>query len=285
MTEVRSGDRLLSVRHVAVRYGDAVTALRDVSVDVRPGGIVAVLGSNGAGKSTLLRAISGVLARQAGRMTGGEIWFDDARVDGLGAERRVKSGIVQVPEGRRIFQRLTVEENLRVGRYGRKGKRDGDLDRVYGLFPVLGERRGRTAGLLSGGEQQMLAIGRALMAEPRLLLLDEPSLGLAPKIIDRIVDLLREIHRQGTAMLIVEQNAAVALELADYAYVLAVGEVAMAGPAARLRGDDRVRRLYLGGEAEQDPGGAPRPEAGAGPGEVYAEHTASNAGPMRGDAP
>ncbi|RBQ15903.1 ABC transporter ATP-binding protein [Spongiactinospora rosea] len=253
MTTPGTDGPLLSVRGLGVRYGDAVTALRDVSVDVPQGGIVAVLGSNGAGKSTLLRAISGVLTRQAGRMTGGEIRFAGERIDGVGAERRVKSGIVQVPEGRRVFAHLTVQENLRAGRYGNpKGKRPGDLERVYDLFPVLGERRRQAAGLLSGGEQQMLAIGRALMAEPRLLLLDEPSLGLAPKIIDRIVDLLREIHGQGTAMLVVEQNAAVALELAEHAYVLAVGEVAIEGPAERLRGDDRVRRLYLGGEPDEE---------------------------------
>ncbi|MGH8894321.1 MAG: ABC transporter ATP-binding protein, partial [Actinomycetes bacterium] len=216
--------------------------------EVPQGGVVAVLGSNGAGKTTLLRAVSGVLDRHLGQVVGGSIQFAGTSIDRQAADRRVKAGIVQVPEGRRVFAELTVEENLRVGRFGRRRRRaDGDgIDRIYSLFPVLSDRRGQHAGLLSGGEQQMLAIGRALMSSPTLLMLDEPSLGLAPRIIERIVELLQEIHGQGTAMLLVEQNAAVALDLAEHAYVLNVGRVALAGPAAELRQSDEVRRLYLG---------------------------------------
>ncbi|MGH3383150.1 MAG: ABC transporter ATP-binding protein [Nocardioidaceae bacterium] len=241
-----AGAPLLRVRDLGVRYGEAVSALTGVSVDVPSGGIVAVLGSNGAGKSTLLRAVSGILARHSGRVVSGTVEFAGTAIDRQPADRRVKQGIVQVPEGRRIFGELTVQENLRVGGLSKKRRGDGELERVFALFPALAKRRTRRAALLSGGEQQMLAIGRGLMASPRLLLLDEPSLGLAPQIVEQIVDLLRDINQDGTSLLLVEQNAAVALELADYAYVLTVGRVALDGPAAELRRSDEVRRLYLG---------------------------------------
>ncbi|MGH3367295.1 MAG: ABC transporter ATP-binding protein [Nocardioidaceae bacterium] len=250
---------LLRVEGLDVRYGEAVTALTGVSIEVPRGGVVAVLGSNGAGKTTLLRAVSGVLDRHLGHVVGGGIQFGGASIDRHAADRRVKAGIVQVPEGRRVFGELTVEENLRVGRFGRRQRRAGGegLDRVYSLFPVLANRRSQHAGLLSGGEQQMLAIGRGLMSSPTLLMLDEPSLGLAPRIIERIVELLKEVHQQGTAMLLVEQNASVALDLAEHAYVLSVGRVALAGPAAELRQSDDVRRLYLGEIEESSARGAP----------------------------
>jgi len=240
-------DPLLSVRDLTVRYGAAVTALDNVSLDVAPGSITAVLGGNGAGKTTLMRAISGTLSRHTGSVLGGDIRFAGTSLLPLATEKRTKAGVVQVPEGRRVFGRLTVTENLRVGRFGSTGgSRAGDLDHVFELFPALAERRKQRAALLSGGEQQMLAIGRALMASPKLLLLDEPTLGLAPLIIDQIVELLGRIRDEGTTLLLVEQNAGVALDLADTAYVFTIGTVALSGPAEALRSDDRVRRLYLG---------------------------------------
>ncbi len=251
---------LLRVGGLGVDYGRAVTALTDVSLEVPRGGIVAVLGSNGAGKTTLLRAISGTLDRHRGRIRSGTIEVSGKSVDRQGADRRVKAGVVQVPEGRRIFADLTVQENLRAGRFAHRARRShGDLDRVFSLFPALADRRRQRAGLLSGGDQQMLAIGRGLMGSPKLLMLDEPSLGLAPRIIEQIMTLLREIGQQGTSLLLVEQNAAVALDIADHAYVLNVGRVALSGSAATLRRDDRVRRLYLG-ELEEPDGGDDDPE-------------------------
>lgn len=241
-------DPLLSVRDLTVRYGAAVTALDDISLDVAAGSITAVLGGNGAGKTTLMRAISGTLSRHTGAVLGGDIRLAGRSLLPLAPERRTKAGVVQVPEGRRVFGRLTVTENLRVGRFGSNSRASSgeDLDHVFELFPALAQRRKQRAALLSGGEQQMLAIGRALMATPKLLLLDEPTLGLAPLIIDQIGELLRRIRDEGTTLLLVEQNAGVALDLADTAYVFTVGTVALSGPAEVLRDDDRVRRLYLG---------------------------------------
>ncbi|HWH26678.1 MAG TPA: ABC transporter ATP-binding protein [Pseudolysinimonas sp.] len=245
----RPADPFLSVRNITVRYGTAITALTDVSVDVSPGSITAVLGGNGAGKSTLMRAISGNLSRHSGAILGGDILLEGESLLGVSPERRAKAGVVQVPEGRRIFGRLTVTENLRVGRFGNPaGRTANDLERIFTLFPALAGKRRQRGALLSGGEQQMLAIGRALMAEPRVLLLDEPTLGLAPLIIDQIADLLDRIRSEGTTILLVEQNVGVALDLADTAYVFSTGTVALSGTAAELRNDDRVRSLYLGGE-------------------------------------
>jgi ABC-type branched-subunit amino acid transport system ATPase component len=241
------GPALLEVKDLAVSYG-GVRALRGLSLAVPAGGIVAVLGSNGAGKTTLLRAISGTLALQRGTIDGGAIELDGRTLAGRDPAAIVHAGVVQVPEGRRIFGDLTVEENLRAGAWGRtqrRGRNDA-YARVYDLFPRLGERRRQRAGLLSGGEQQMLAIGRALMSEPRLLLLDEPSLGLAPQLVERIGATVQAINRQGTAVVLVEQNAAMALEVADRAIVLEVGEVAVQGSAADLAHSDDVRERYLG---------------------------------------
>ncbi|HEV2778706.1 MAG TPA: ATP-binding cassette domain-containing protein [Actinophytocola sp.] len=238
---------LLRVRDLDVSYARAVRALRGVSLEVPHGAVVAVLGGNGAGKSTLLRAISGTLPFAGGAIDGGSVELDGRRLDRMDPAAVVRAGVVQVPEGRQVFGELTVEENLRAGGLAVARRARGPArDRVYELFPVLAERAGQRAGLLSGGEQQLLAIGRALMAAPRVLLLDEPSLGLAPRMVERIGAVIAEIHRQGTAVLLVEQNAALALDLADVAYVLEVGRVALHGPAARLAATDEVRDRYLG---------------------------------------
>ncbi|MBB2912978.1 branched-chain amino acid transport system ATP-binding protein [Streptosporangium becharense] len=245
----------LIVRDLAVSYGP-VAALRGVSLEVPRGSIVTVLGGNGAGKSTLLRAVSGTLGFHRGGVTAGEVRFDGARLSGTAASSVVAAGVVQVPEGRRVFARMTVEENLRAGALGARDRRAAaeSRDRVLTLFPVLAERARQRAGLLSGGEQQMLAIGRALMARPRMLLLDEPTLGLAPMMAARIAETVREINGQGTTVLLVEQNAAMALSLASHAYVLEVGEVVLSGPAGELAASDEVRRRYLGVEDDGDDG-------------------------------
>jgi branched-chain amino acid transport system ATP-binding protein len=243
-----AGDEaLLRVRDLHVTYAGALPALRGVSLDVPRVGIVAVLGANGAGKSTLLRAISGTLRFVGGRLEAGSVEFGGRRIDGLDPGDIARAGVVQVPEGRQVFEDLSVEQNLRAAGLAipRRARREA-RDRVFELFPLLRERAAQRAGLLSGGEQQLLAIGRALMRSPRVLLLDEPSLGLAPRIVDRIGEVVDEIHRQGTAVVLVEQDAAMALRLADVAYVLEVGRVAMSGPAARLAETDEVRRRYLG---------------------------------------
>ncbi|MCW2656823.1 MAG: transporter related protein [Jatrophihabitans sp.] len=256
---------LLDVRDLAVRYGRAVEALRGVSLEVAEGGIVAVLGNNGAGKSTLLRTISGTCRLSGAVVERGAVTFAGRKLIGVDPGRIVGSGVVQVPEGRRIFGRLTVEENLRAGamRQPDRVKRANSRDRVFELFPVLAQRRRQRAGLLSGGEQQMLAIGRGLMASPRLLLLDEPSLGLAPLIVGQIADVIAEINQQGTSVLLVEQNAEMALDLATFAYVLELGRVSLSGTVDELRRTDQVKRLYLGGGApELDTGDHERPTLG-----------------------
>jgi branched-chain amino acid transport system ATP-binding protein len=234
---------LLSLRDVEAAYGP-VEALRGVSIDVPSGSIVAVLGANGAGKSSTLRAISGLL-----RPARGHIEFDGRRIDRLAPEKIVQFGVSQVPEGRQIFSEMTVMENLRLGAYTR---REGsgvkaDLDRVFSYFPVLGGRRKQQAGLLSGGEQQMLAIGRALMARPRLLLLDELSLGLAPLLVRDIFRIVKAINEaEGLTILLVEQDAKAALDIAERGYVLETGRVVLEDSAARLRENEAVRRSYLG---------------------------------------
>ncbi|UGQ14322.1 ABC transporter ATP-binding protein [Yinghuangia sp. ASG 101] len=259
------GDGALVVDRLHVAYGRSVQALRGVSVTVPASGIVTVLGSNGAGKSTLLRAVSGTLFLHHGTLEKGSITYGGRKLNGRDSVAAVRAGIVQVPEGRRVFAGLSVAENLTAGLLGTGGRRSRRArqarERVLELFPVLAERERQHAGLLSGGEQQMLAMGRALMAGPRLLLLDEPSLGLAPKMVGVIASVVREIARQGTAVLLVEQNAAVALDLADTAYVLDVGEVRLTGDASELARTDEVRRLYLG-VADEEPGGAPGAVAG-----------------------
>ncbi|HEX6678245.1 MAG TPA: ATP-binding cassette domain-containing protein [Actinomycetes bacterium] len=235
------------MRDLDVSYGGAVRALRGVSLSVPDGAIVAVLGNNGAGKSTLLRAVSGTLPFHGGAVDGGSVEFAGRRLDGMDPAAVVRAGVVQVPEGRQVFGGLTVEENLRAGGLPSPHKARAQAQaRVLGLFPVLRRLRRQRAGLLSGGEQQVLAIGRALMAAPKLLLLDEPSLGLAPRVVERIGEAIVEINRRGTAIVLVEQNAALALELAGEAYVLEVGRVALYGPSAMLAATDAVRDRYLG---------------------------------------
>jgi branched-chain amino acid transport system ATP-binding protein len=231
---------LLQVEDLRVAYG-GIEALRGISFDVDEGEIVTLLGANGAGKTTTLRTVSGLLKPKAGAIS-----FDGQRIDGTPPHVMVRIGIGHVPEGRRIFARMTVRENLLMGAYHRRDDLGADLDRVLELFPVLRERESQHGGTLSGGEQQMLAIGRALMGRPRLLLLDEPSMGLAPMIVARIFDIIREINQQGTTVLLVEQNAAQALRLATRGYVLETGEVVMTDAAAALLADDRVREAYLG---------------------------------------
>ncbi|MDN5930841.1 MAG: ABC transporter ATP-binding protein [Pseudonocardia sp.] len=245
---------MLSARGLSVRYGRSVQALTDVSLEVPADGVLAVLGSNGAGKSTLLRAVSGTLGLHRGAVSGGEVHFDGTRIDRLDPALIVRAGVVAVPEGRQVFARMTVEENLRAGGLGARSaeSRTAARERIGRLFPVLGERATQRAGLLSGGEQQMLAIGRALMSDPKLLLLDEPSLGLAPQMVGRIAGIIREIHDEGTAVVLVEQNATMALQVADHAVVLEVGRVALSGPAAELAASDEVQHLYLGGHAESE---------------------------------
>ncbi|MFC9330673.1 ABC transporter ATP-binding protein [Kitasatospora sp. NPDC057015] len=257
----------LGIEDLHVVYGRAVEALRGVSLEVPAGRIVALLGSNGAGKSTLLRAVSGTLGLRGGAVVRGTIRLGGRALTGDPA-LAVRAGVVQVPEGRRVFAGLTVEENLRAGGLGRgrlgAAARRQAYERVFELLPVLAERRRQRAGLMSGGEQQMLAIGRALMAGPGVLLLDEPSLGLAPRMVRQIGSIVREINRQGTSVLLVEQNAAMALAVADRASVLENGRVRLEGPAAELAAGEEVRRLYLGSaEAAADaldPG-----EVGTGP--------------------
>jgi len=248
----RGQDRVLKVSELSVRYGRSVRALEGVSFEVASDGVLAVLGGNGAGKSTLLRAVSGTLPLHRGSITYGEITFDGLRIDHRPAADIVRAGVVAVPEGRQVFARMSVEDNLRAGGLGARdaSARARARDRVRELFPVLGQRASQQAGLLSGGEQQMLAIARALMSSPRLLLLDEPSLGLAPQLVGRIGAIIREIHEQGTAVVVVEQNATMALQVADHAVALEVGRVALSGPAAELARSDQVQLLYLGGHAE-----------------------------------
>jgi branched-chain amino acid transport system ATP-binding protein len=233
---------LLELRGVDVSYGD-LPALREVSLTVEDGEILSVVGANGAGKTTMLRTISGLLHPRAG-----EILLENARMDRLPCHAVVARGVVQVPEGRKIFPSLTVLENLELGSYTPRAKaeRRKSLDRVFALFPILGERRRQSAGTLSGGQQQMLAIGRALMALPRILMLDEPSLGLAPLVVQEIFAIIAEINRAGTTILLVEQNTRQALALAQRGYVLENGRVVLVGRGRELLDNDHVRRAYLG---------------------------------------
>ncbi len=242
----------LSVANLEVVYSDVVLVLRGVSLSVPTGQIVALLGANGAGKTTLLRAITGLLDIHRGRITKGSVTLDGVDITRADASRIVRSGLAQVMEGRRIFAELTVDENLRAGAFTRRD-RDGlsaAFERVLELFPALKDRRRSTAGYLSGGEQQMLAIARALMADPRVLLLDEPSLGLAPLVVEQIRDMIVQVHEQGTSVLLVEQNATMALSIADQGYVLEHGRIVRDGGGQELLGDKDIREFYLGiGEA------------------------------------
>jgi branched-chain amino acid transport system ATP-binding protein len=239
---------MLEVSGVQVAYQDVILALRGVSLSVPDGGFVTLLGANGAGKTTTLKAISGLLRPERGRVTRGTITFDGERIDGRPAADLVRRGIVQVMEGRRVFEHLTVAENLVAGAHlRRRAPLDADLDMVRDYFPVLATRWQTKAGYLSGGEQQMLAIGRALMARPRLMLLDEPSLGLAPRLVDGIFEIVTRLNREaGVAVLLVEQNAALALDVAQWGYVLETGRVVLDGSAERLGGNEDVAEFYLG---------------------------------------
>ena len=233
---------LLEVENIHSYYGH-IHALRGVSLRVDEGEVVTLIGSNGAGKTTTLRSIHGILVPREGRIV-----FRGEEIQGKPAHDMIKKGIAQSPEGRRIFSRMTVLENLEMGAYHRSD-RDGiqeDMDRVYDLFPRLKERERQEAGTMSGGEQQMLAIGRALMSRPKLLLLDEPSMGLAPVLVERIFQIIEDINKQGTTILLVEQNANVALEVATRGYVLEAGTIVNAAPAEKLREDPKVREAYLG---------------------------------------
>jgi branched-chain amino acid transport system ATP-binding protein len=235
-------DLLLAVEGLTVHYG-AIRALRGLSFEVGAGEIITLIGSNGAGKTTTLHAISNII-----RKTQGRVVFSGRDISALPPDRIVAEGLVQVPEGRRIFANLTVRENLEMGAYTRRGRRDihADMDMAYGLFPRLRERYRQIAGTLSGGEQQMLAMCRALMSRPRLLLLDEPSMGLAPILVDEIFSVITGINRTGTTILLVEQNAYKALGIASRAYILETGELVKTGAAADLLGDETVKSAYLG---------------------------------------
>jgi branched-chain amino acid transport system ATP-binding protein len=233
---------LLEMTDVRVHYG-AVEALKGISFTVEEGEIVALLGANGAGKTTTLKTVSGLRP-----VTSGTVTFEGEDVRHVPAHRRVEMGICQAPEGRGIFPGMTVTENLEMGAYARKGTLTAEFERVFELFPRLKERRKQAGGTLSGGEQQMLAIGRALMARPKVLLLDEPSMGLAPMLVQQIFSIITEINAQGTTILLVEQNAAQALQRAHRAYVLETGRVVKSAAAAALLEDDSVRAAYLGGD-------------------------------------
>jgi branched-chain amino acid transport system ATP-binding protein len=233
---------MLSIEHVEVRYGP-VPAIRDLSLSVDQGEIVTILGANGAGKTTTLRMISGLH-----RPFAGKVYLEGKDITTAPAHKLVEQGLSHVPEGRRIFATMTVIENLEMGAFRRKGNYRDEYDHIFSLFPVLGDRRKQLGGTLSGGEQQMLAIARAMMAKPRLLLLDEPSLGLAPKIIEAIFKIIVEIRSEGVTVVLVEQNANQALRIANRGYVLENGSVLYEDSAAALLGDDRIRRAYLGSE-------------------------------------
>lgn len=237
---------MLSASNLEVVYDDVVLALRGVSLQIPDGQIIALLGANGAGKSTLLRSLTGLLDIHEGRITKGRATLDDRSLNDLAPEKIVSAGVRQVLEGRRVFVELSVEDNLKVGAHTARSQMAANLDRVYGLFPKLADRRSQVAGYLSGGEQQMLAMGRALMSGPRYLLLDEPTLGLAPLMVEAIRDVIVTINEEGTGVLLVEQNAMMALSISQHGYVMENGRVVLDKPAAALLRDDDVREFYLG---------------------------------------
>ena len=234
-------EEILSVQDVNVYYG-AIHAIKDVSLTVNEGEIVTLIGANGAGKSTTLQTISGLL-----RSKTGDIRFCGQSIAHLPSHKIVERGVAQVPEGRRIFLQMTVQENLEMGAFTRSGGVEKDLERVYALFPRLLERKKQIAGTLSGGEQQMLAMGRALMSHPKLMMLDEPSMGLAPILVEQVFSIIRQLHEEGTTILLVEQNAQMALSVADRAYVMETGKITLQGTGAELAQSDRVKKAYLGG--------------------------------------
>ena len=240
-----AGKALLELKQMTVKYG-VIEAVREIDLTVNEGEVVTLIGGNGAGKTSTLRAIS-----QVHPPAGGQILFDGEDITALPSHDIVARGILHVPEGRHIFPTMTVAENLEMGAFQRKSARaqfNEDAERVYTLFPVLKERRRQAGGTLSGGEQQMLAIGRALMGHPKLLMLDEPSMGLAPQFVERVFDVIEEINQQGTPVLLIEQNASMALQAADRGYVIETGEIALQDEAQKLLGNDEVRKAYLGEE-------------------------------------
>lgn len=234
---------MLKVNDLTVHYG-AIQALRGISFDVNQGEIITLIGSNGAGKTTTLHSVSNIIKK-----TAGTVFFEDADITNANPDVIVKTGLIQVPEGRRIFANMSVKENLEMGAYTRKDKKEikADMDKIFDLFPRLRERVKQLSGTLSGGEQQMLAMGRALMSKPRLLLLDEPSMGLAPILVDEIFSIIKEINKEGTTILLVEQNAFKALAIANRAYILETGAIIKSGLASDLIKDETVKTAYLGG--------------------------------------
>ena len=232
--------KILEIKDLSVSYG-GIEAIKNISMDVEAGSIVTLIGSNGAGKSSTLRSIAGIVKAKSG-----EVLFEGENILGLSPDQIVKRGVTLVPEGRRVFPNLTVAENLHVGAYLRKDDIKPDIEYVYELFPRLKERSWQFAGTLSGGEQQMLAVGRALMARPKLIMMDEPSLGLAPLVVQGIFDIIRTINKAGITVLLIEQNANMALKVADYAYVMQTGEITISGTGAELLENEEVKEAYLG---------------------------------------
>ena len=232
--------KILEIKNLSVSYG-GIEAIKNISLDVEAGSIVTLIGSNGAGKSSTLRSIAGIVKAKSG-----EVLFEGENILGLSPDQIVKRGVTLVPEGRRVFPNLTVAENLHVGAYLRKDDIKPDLEYVYELFPRLKERSWQFAGTLSGGEQQMLAVGRAMMARPKLIMMDEPSVGLAPLIVQGIFDIIRTINKAGITVLLIEQNANMALKVADYAYVMQTGEITLSGTGAELLENEEVKEAYLG---------------------------------------
>ena len=232
---------MLKVDNINVYYG-SIHAIKDISFEVEQGEIVTLIGANGAGKSTTLQTVSGLLRSKTGSIT-----FLGERIDNVPAHKLVAKGLAQVPEGRRIFLQMSVMENLQMGAYTSKGDTKDDLENVFERFPRLKERKNQIAGTLSGGEQQMLAMGRALMSRPKLIMLDEPSMGLAPILVEQIFDIIKELHKAGTTILLVEQNAEMALQVANRAYVLESGRITLTGTGAELAASDQIKKAYLGG--------------------------------------
>lgn len=247
---------MLTFDSLSVRYGAGIQAVEDVSFDVAPGSICSIIGGNGAGKTTLMRAVSGTLGYHGGRVTRGEVRIAENRIDRLSPHKIVQRRLALVPEGRHVFGELTIEENLLAGAAAVRSKKAqaSRMANAYEMFEVLGRRRDQPASLLSGGEQQMLAIARGLMSGPEVLLLDEPSLGIAPKVVHHIGESLKHINAGGTTVVLVEQNAAMALGIADVGIVLERGTISLHGPAAELRESEEIRRMYLGGSADEEEG-------------------------------
>tara|TARA_B100001989_G_scaffold212945_1_gene162789 strand:+ start:111 stop:935 length:825 start_codon:yes stop_codon:yes gene_type:complete len=254
MNNQNSSENILEIKNIEVVYDDVILAISDVSLNVPKGSIVALLGGNGAGKSTTLKSVSTMLASERGKVTKGSITYNGQQVEKLNPSDMVNLGLVQVLEGRRCFGHLTVEENIISGAYTRKLSKseiNSELDRMYGYFPRLKERRKSQAGFTSGGEQQMIAVARAMMAKPKMLLLDEPSMGLAPQLVEEIFNIVKELNdKEGVSILLAEQNTNIALRNADYGYIIETGQVMLDGSAKSLLNDDKVKEFYLGISSE-----------------------------------